>query len=332
MSATAAHKATVRALPRVRVAFLFPGDGSAGFGMEAGMQAVDPDRYDAWMQAAEAASGLPLRHYVSDGPMSAAARCDVVQPAVTALSLALAETAHSIGLRPDFAAGHGLGEYAAAVTAGVLSGEDALVLAAERGRLMEAACRKQSGATGYVHGLSPEVVERVCAQTRQRFGYVAVASIDARHRATISGNASSVARAIGLATRFGATAGLLSSNLAAHSSLMSMVSARLRRVAARMTWHDARVPLVSNAGGRILASGASIRAALVNQPALSVRWTDCMDTMLAAGCGHFVELGPGRVLTELAREHDRDLVAVSADHLTTSAGFVGRGASVRLAA
>jgi [acyl-carrier-protein] S-malonyltransferase len=205
-------------------------------------------------------------------------------------------------------------------------------LVAARGRLMALAGRQQSGATAFVLGFGPEAVERVCAQVRQRFGYVKVASIDSAQSAVLSGNASSVERAIGLARRLGATAGPLPATVAAHSMMMATVSARLARIAARMTWRDPQVPLVGSARGRPLTSGAAIRAELVNQVAQTVRWHESMDTLLAAGCEYFLELGPGHVLTGLARRRDDELVAMAADSPAKLIAFGERLAMSRVAA
>jgi [acyl-carrier-protein] S-malonyltransferase len=242
-------------------------------------------------------------------------------PQLLAHSLGLAETARSLGLRPRFVAGHSLGEYAAAVVAGVLDVDDAMHLASERGRLMAAAQRQQSGAMGFVLGLPPDLVERACAQTRQRHGYVTVASINSPRQVVISGNASPMTEALALAGRWGARAGLLPIGGAFHSLLMASAQARLRRVAETMPWRDARIPLVSNADGRPLLSGVAIRAAVIGQMTRPVHWTACMETMLGAGCRHLIELGRGRVLTGFARRYSPELVAIAADSPAKLAAF-----------
>jgi [acyl-carrier-protein] S-malonyltransferase len=245
----------------------------------------------------------------------------LAQPALLAHSLAVADAARHLGLQPSFVAGHGVGEFAAAVVAGVLDADDALGLVAERERLLAAAQRAQSGATGFVLGFAPSEVERVCAQTRQRHGYVSVAHINSEHQVLIAGNASAVAQALALAQRLGARAVPASPDAGIHSLMMATVQARLAREAATLPWRDARVPLVSNADGRPLASGVEIRTAMIGQVTRPVRWTECMNALLDGGCRHFLELGMGRVLTMLVRRHSPGIHAVAADGPAKLAAF-----------
>src|SRR4051794_27190470 len=148
-------------------AFLFPGEGVENVGMSGAFTGADRRRFDVWMRRAQAASGLPIGDAVFTGPTATLAAADVAQPALIATSLAVAESAHLIGLKPSFVAGHGLGEYTAAVVAGVLDPDDAMRLVAARGRLMAAAEREQSGAMGVVLGLPLTDVGFVCSSVRQ---------------------------------------------------------------------------------------------------------------------------------------------------------------------
>jgi [acyl-carrier-protein] S-malonyltransferase len=253
----------------------------------------------------------------------------VAQPAVLALSLAVAEVAGALGLVPGHVAGHGSGAYAAAVAAGALAAEDAFTLVAERGRLLAEADRRQSGATAFVLGFEPKMVERVCAQVRQRFGYVAVASIDSSRRAVLAGNASSVERASGLARRLGATAGPLAATAAAHTLMMASASARLGRLARRMNWRDPEIPVVGIAGRPWLTSGAAIREGLIGELTQTVRWHESMERLHAAGACHFLEAGPGRSLTGFAARRDPGGVTMAADHPAKVLAFAERVAMLR---
>ena len=308
-------------------AFLFPGQGSQRVGMGAALRAGDPRLFDSWMQRAEDACGLPIRSAVVEGPDAVLTATEIAQPALLALSLAVAEVAWSAGVQPRLVAGHSLGEYAAAVVAGVLDADDALRLVAERGRLMAAAQRKQKGAMGVVLGLPGTLVERACAQTRQRHGYVAVANLNSPQQVVVTGNLTSVEAALALAVRWGGRGGLLPVGGAFHSLLMATVEARLRRIADTLRWRDARVPLVSNRDGRVVTSGDAIRAALIAQTTQPVRWTNCMATMLEMGCRHFLELGPGRVLTGLARQHSSQVLAIAIDGPAKIAAYQERHAA-----
>jgi [acyl-carrier-protein] S-malonyltransferase len=225
--------------------------------------------------------------------------------------------------------GHGLGEFAAAVAAGVLDADDALRLVRERQRLLADAERAQSGASGFVLGFRPAEVERVCAQTRQRHGYVSVAHINARQQTLIAGNASAVEQALALARRLGAKTLAAKPHAGLHGLMMATVQARLARTAAQVAWRDAEVPLISNADGRPLTSGTDIRSALLGQITRPVRWTACLDTLLEQGCEHFLETGTGHLLTTLVRRHAPGVHAVAADAPAKLAAFRDRVEATR---
>src|SRR5688572_18686778 len=102
--------------------------------MGAALREVDPDLLIRHMERADELSGLPVSQYASEGPMESLTRTDVAQPALFALSMAVDEVARAKGLKPDFVAGHSLGEYSAAVAAGALDAEQGMRLVCERGR------------------------------------------------------------------------------------------------------------------------------------------------------------------------------------------------------
>ncbi len=122
-----------------KTAFLFPGQGSQRVGMGADLLAVRPDLFEPHMERAGAASGLPIRELCLEGPMEELTRTDVAQPALFAFSLAMLDLAREEGLRPDFVAGHSLGEYTAAVASGAVGAEDGMRLVV-RARAADGGC------------------------------------------------------------------------------------------------------------------------------------------------------------------------------------------------
>jgi [acyl-carrier-protein] S-malonyltransferase len=145
-----------------KTAFLFPGQGSQRVGMGADLLEARPDLFDRHMEQADTVSELPIRELCLEGPIEELTRTDVAQPALFALSLAMMELAGESGLRPDFVAGHSLGEYTAAVASGAIGAEDGMRLVCERGRLMASAQSERPGAMGAILGLDAEQVAELC--------------------------------------------------------------------------------------------------------------------------------------------------------------------------
>ena len=129
------------------------------------------------------------------------------------------------------------------------------------------------------------------------------------------------------AARGAANVGILNVGAAFHSPLMAPVRERLRALALELPWRDARVPLVSGRGGRLLSAGADVRDALVAQIDAPIDWVACMRSLVDAGCGTFLEVGPGRVLTGLARQADLGVEAVATGSLARLSAFAERVAA-----
>jgi [acyl-carrier-protein] S-malonyltransferase len=293
----------------VKVAFLYPGQGSQRVGMGAALRTTDGDVYDRHLTAAEQATELPLRRLIEHGPIDELTRTEVSQPAMFALSLALTEVAARAGVSPDLVAGHSLGELTAAAAAGVLGESDGLRLVAARSRAMARTQAAQPGAMAAVVGLGVDEVAALCGSVEE----VCVANHNATTQVVISGSRDGVQRACGLATSAGARAVPLNVGGAFHSSAMQPARDALAALAGELTWRAPRVPVASNALGRLLCDPDEIREAIVAQVAAPVRWVDCLAALSDAGVTHALELGPGRVLTGLARSADRSLVAAAAD-------------------
>jgi [acyl-carrier-protein] S-malonyltransferase len=136
-----------------------------------------PDLYDRYLSRADEASGVPIRQYSLEGPMESLTETNVAQPALFSLSLALLEEARSIGIEPNFVAGHSLGEYTAAVASGALSFEDGIRLVALRGRLMNEAQTERPGTMAAIIGLPIEQLEDLC-RTASDAGVVSPANLN----------------------------------------------------------------------------------------------------------------------------------------------------------
>jgi [acyl-carrier-protein] S-malonyltransferase len=309
------------------VAFLYPGQGSQRVGMGEGLLASDPEIYNRYLELAEDVSGLPLRRLSIEGPLDELTRTEVAQPALFALSLALTEVAREIGLEPDYVAGHSLGEYTAAVAAGVLSVDDGMRLVAERGRLMANVQAEWAGSMAAVKRLAHHELEALC-QTAATTGSIAIANLNAPNQIVVSGAEQAVGRLCELVREAGGRTKLLPVGAAFHSDLMKPVQESLAAATSKLDWRDARVPLAANCCGRMLIAADDIRAALVTQTVSTVRWVDCVNALVGAGVDLAVELGAGDVLRGLVARIDPNLQVVAAESRDAIQGVTRHRAAI----
>jgi [acyl-carrier-protein] S-malonyltransferase len=281
--------------------------------MGAELLETEGDLLSDYLRQAEAASGQPIRKICLEGPIEALTRTEVAQPALFCASLAVADAARARGLQPDFVAGHSLGEYTAACASGAVSVEDGIELVSLRGRLMGEIGDERPGAMAAVIGLDADVLRGLCEQAGEA-GLVTLANINSPTQIVVSGEEDGVARLMELAENAGATRVVrLQVAAAFHSELMKPVQDQMAEAVRDVAWEDPRVPVASNSRGELVRDAESLQAALVEQIASPVRWVECVQALVAAGAGTFLESGPGRVLGGLVRQIHPDADVFSAD-------------------
>jgi [acyl-carrier-protein] S-malonyltransferase len=294
-------------------AFLFPGQGSQKVGMGSDVLEARPEVFDRYLNAADEASGLPVRQLCLEGPIEELTKTEVAQPALFATSLAVLDLARESGLQADFVAGHSLGEYTAAVASGAIEPEVGMELVSKRGRLMADIQSERPGAMGAVIGLPSEQVEELCARASE-LGSVAPANFNTPTQIIVSGEEAPVLKVIELAEEAGADKALrLQVGAAFHSELMEPVQQKLGEKMDGLEWSDPRVPLVGNATGELKTSGDEVHEALLAQIASPVLWVKCVETLVDNGCDAFLELGSGRTLSGLVRQINSDVETFAAD-------------------
>ena len=281
--------------------------------MGAELREARRELFDRYMGLADSTSGLEVTRLALEGPIEELTRTDVAQPALFALSLAVAELASEAGLRPAVVAGHSLGEYTAAVASGALALEDGMQLVSQRGRLMASIQNERPGAMAAIIGLGQNDVERLCGEVAS-LGVVAPANLNTPEQIVVSGEERAVERVVELAPGAGAKRAVrLQVGAAFHSQMMKPVQEKLAVAMGSISWRDPVVPMASNASGDLVSTAERVRQALIDQIASPVLWVQCVKTMIAHGCRSFLELGPGRVLGGLARQIAPDVEVFAAD-------------------
>lgn len=307
-----------------KVAFLFPGQGAQKVGMCAEVLESRPEIFGRYLDAADEASGLPVRKLSLEGPIEELTATEVAQPALFATSLAVLELAREAGIEPAFVAGHSLGEYTAAVASGALTSEVGMELVCLRGRLMAEIQSERPGAMAAIMGLPSDQVEQLC-EAASELGVVAPANFNTPTQIIVSGEDAAVLKVIELAGEAGADKAVpLQVGAAFHSELMEPVQQGLGETMEGLEWSDPEVPLVGNATGEVQRTAGDVREALRAQIASPVLWASCTETLVQNGCDTFLELGSGRVLSGLVRQIDSEVKTFAADGPTKLAKFAER--------
>ncbi len=259
-------------------------------------------------QLADEVLGFSLSSVCWEGPDDRLRATENAQPALLAHSMAVVGVLTGRGIRPEWTAGHSLGEFSAHVAAGSLGFEDALRLVRARGEAMAETGRASPGSMAAILGLEAEAVEALCRAVRTTGEVLEPANYNAPGQIVVSGSREAVRRAVQAARDHGARKALeIPVSGAFHSPLMAAAAERLAEVLAEVEIRPARIPVVANVDARPVSEPAQIRDRLLRQLTAPVRWLECVLELRRLGARRFVEPGPGAVLTGLLRRIDRDL-------------------------
>lgn len=286
-------------------AYVFPGQGAQSVGMGKDLYDNVPEA-KALFERANEILGFRITDVMFSGTDEELKQTKVTQPAVFLHSVILAK---ALGVKPDAAAGHSLGEFSALVVAGALSFEDGLRLVSKRALAMQAACEQQPGTMAAVLGLPDETVEEICASTE---GVVVAANYNCPGQLVISGAAEAVDTACAKAKEAGAKRALrLPVGGAFHSPLMEPAKVELAKAIAEAPFQTPVCPIYQNVDAKPHTDPAEIKANLIAQLTAPVRWTYIVKNMLTDGVTAFTELGPGTVLQGLIKKVNPDAVVES---------------------
>lgn len=291
-----------------KIAFVFPGQGSQKIGM--GKDAFDGNAASrAAFEEADAALGESLSNLCFDGPEEALRLTANTQPALVATSIALLR---AFGVEPHGVAGHSLGEYSANVAAGALAFADAVRVVRKRGTYMQEAVPVGAGAMAAVMGGDRASIEALCESTP---GVVEPVNYNCPGQVVVAGEAAAVAAFVANLSSISAKGIPLNVSAPFHSSLMRPAEARLSPGLDALVFSDPRLPIYTNVDASPVTNGDDARDALRRQVSRAVRWDDSIARMLADGFTHFVEIGPGKVLTGLIGRISKDTVRLNVQSL-----------------
>ena len=267
---------------------------------------------------ADRALGFPLSILCFEGPSEQLQLTANTQPAILTVSVAAAEVLQEKGIRADFVAGHSLGEYSALVAAGALRLSDAVRVVRKRGEYMQQAVPLGKGAMAALLGLDPAAVAEICREASQG-EVVSAANLNSPAQTVIAGSRAAVERAVELAKARGAKrAIMLNVSAPFHCALMGPAGERLARDLNALEIRDAEIPLVNNVEARVVRSAAEIRDGLRRQVTAPVLWEQSVRALRAEGVVAFIEVGPGKVLSGLLRQIDRDLSSMNVEDFSSA--------------
>ncbi|MHB1509879.1 MAG: ACP S-malonyltransferase [Acidimicrobiales bacterium] len=278
------------------LAFTFPGQGSQRPGM--GTPWRDHPSFELVEQASDV-TGRDVAALLCDADQDTLKQTDNAQLATFVLSLIVLDSAERVGLEPSVCAGHSLGEYTALVAAGAIDYEDALRLVSERGAAMQHAAEVNPGTMAAVLGMDDDAIESACTLAE---GDVWVANYNAPGQVVIAGTVEAVTEAGHVAKQMGGKKVLpIPVGGAFHTPLMNPARDRLRKALAAVTFHPPEPAVVANVDARLHPDAKDWQRLLSAQLTSPVRWRQTLDALVASGTQTFLEIGPGGVLTSLAR-------------------------------
>jgi [acyl-carrier-protein] S-malonyltransferase len=295
------------------IAFVFPGQGSQNPGMGKDLADKFPAARQVFEEADEAL-GFALSDLCFNGPAEELQLTENTQPAILTTSVAALRAMESEGFpKPDYVAGHSLGEYSALVAAGALSLTDAVRTVRKRGQYMQEAVPVGTGAMAAILGADVETVAAACAEASQ--GEIcSAANINSPNQIVIAGAAAAIDRAIEIVKARGAKRAVkLNVSAPFHCAMMMPAQDRLALDLNELEFKDLATPVVTNVDARPINKGAEARAALVRQVSQPVRWLESVEFLATQGVQTFIEVGPGKVLCGLLRQINRELRSLNVE-------------------
>jgi [acyl-carrier-protein] S-malonyltransferase len=295
----------------MKIAFVFPGQGSQSVGMMKGFD--DHPAVRVTFDEASSVLGEDLWKMVTEGPEEALDLTVNTQPLMLTAGVAVWRAWRAAGgAVPTAVAGHSLGEYSALVASGALAFHDAVPLVRFRAQAMQEAVPAGAGAMAAILGADDDAVAVACHESSAGAEVVEPVNFNAPGQLVIAGSRAAVERAMAAAKARGARrAVLLPVSAPFHSSLLKPAAERLAQRLEGIAFATPAIPVIHNVDVASHATPEAIRSALARQAASPVRWTQTIQSFAAAGVTHVVECGPGKVLANLVKRIDPRLEGIA---------------------
>ena len=298
-----------------KTVFLFPGQASQYVGMGKDLYNAS-DKVKKLYQLASDEIGEDIAKLSFEGPAEELKRTRFTQPAILVHALSVLTILEDRIPEFDFACGHSLGEYAALAAVGAMTFEDSIKAVVKRASLMEDACQKNPGTMAAIMGLSPEVVDEICKKATDNNGVVIPANYNSKIQIAISGSVVSVEKAVEFAKEAKAKrAMLLEVGGAFHSPLMESAKIGMEEYLNSVTISDPKKPVIANVTAKAVGTGDEIKKLLIEQITAPVRWAQTMAFLVENNVTTVYEIGPGKVLSGLAKRELRPEKMINLDTL-----------------
>ncbi|AJC96390.1 [acyl-carrier-protein] S-malonyltransferase [Staphylococcus hyicus] len=292
-----------------KTVFMFPGQGAQKVGMAADLYQADENATHILDQA-QASVDFDLLQTMFKDDQGVLGQTENTQPALLTHSMALYE---AMGRpRPDFTIGHSLGEYSSLVMSGVLKFEDAVKIVRRRGELMAKAFPDGVGSMAAVLGLSFDEVKTICDALSTENEIVEPANINCPGQIVVSGHKSKIDEFVAKGKSFGAKRVMpLQVSGPFHSSMMKVIEDDFEAYTSTFEWSNAKVPVVQNVNAQGEQDAEIIHQHMIEQLYSPVQFIASVEWLIAQGADHFVEVGPGKVLSGLVKKINRDVKLTS---------------------
>lgn len=280
-------------------AFIFPGQGSQYSGMGRKILSIFPEGRD-YIKEAEKITGMDIAYLIMDAREEELKDTENTQVSVLLISFLWSKYLEKINIKPDFVAGHSLGEYSALVSGGSLSFGEALILVRERARTMKKFYGKIKGGQGAVIKVPLDKITEIVERLKNE-GIITISGYNSKSQIVISGEERLLKKVSEEVKKLRGRFIPLKTSLPFHSPLMKRAEEEFKNFLTRVEFEKSHTPYISSVTGTIIEDPEKIRNTLLSQITRPVKWIQTVEKLLELGVTDFIEVGPGKTLTNLGK-------------------------------